>query len=344
MDGSISRRFGFLITALSLFTVLFMMLRRKRIPGVARGPAWRLTGVIFGTIFFLMFTPTKWIHHFGLFAAVGAAMAALATVMVSRTVLRSARNRVAFLAALLFVTALIFASTNGWWYVSSFGVPFNNDIPSIGGITVSTIFFALFALTALWAFWLHLAGPDHKESRLARVLTAAPIPVMAGFMVLVFVASLAIGAVRQYPTYSNAWSNLRAFAGGCGLADDVLVEPDANAGFLTPVPGPAPWGPLGPLGGDKPVGFTPNAVPDRIIAEAIRLNNPQPGTDYAWDAPVKLTEPGCQRFHRSAALRARPGPGAGGRYLCRGPAAAEPAGLGLVRTACRRRRRIRWWW
>ena len=56
-------------------------------------------------------------------------------------------------------------------------------------------------------------------------------------MVVVFVGSMLIGVVRQYPTYSNASSNLRAFAGGCGLADDVLVEPDANAGFLTPLPG-----------------------------------------------------------------------------------------------------------
>ncbi len=83
VDGSLSRRFGFLITALSLFISMFIMLRRKRVPGVARGPAWRLMGVIFATIFFLMFTPTKWVHHFGLFAAVGAAMAALATVLVS---------------------------------------------------------------------------------------------------------------------------------------------------------------------------------------------------------------------------------------------------------------------
>ena len=48
VDGSLSRRFGFLITALCLFTAVFIMLRRKRIPGVARGPAWRLMGVIFG--------------------------------------------------------------------------------------------------------------------------------------------------------------------------------------------------------------------------------------------------------------------------------------------------------
>ena len=83
VDGSLSRRFGFFITALSLFASLFIMLRRERVPGVARGPVWRLIGIIFGTMFFLMFTPTKWVHHFGLFAAVGAAMAAVATVLVS---------------------------------------------------------------------------------------------------------------------------------------------------------------------------------------------------------------------------------------------------------------------
>src|SRR6185312_5781911 len=46
VDGSLSRRFGFLITALCLFTAMFIMLRRKRVPGVARGPVWRLMGVI----------------------------------------------------------------------------------------------------------------------------------------------------------------------------------------------------------------------------------------------------------------------------------------------------------
>lgn len=290
VDGSLSRRFGFLITALCLFTSMFIMLRRKRIPGVARGPAWRLMGVIFGTMFFLWFTPTKWVHHFGLFAAVGAAMAALATVLVSPAVLRWSRNRMAFLTALLFVLALCWATTNGWWYVSSYGVPFNNAKPAVAGITVSTMFFVLFAISALYTIWLHFAPRDRGEGRVARALTAAPIPVTAGFMVLVFVASMLIGVVRQYPTFSNGWSNVRAFAGGCGLADDVLVEPDANAGFLTALPGS--YGPLGPLGGEKPTGFTPNGVPDHIVAESIRMTNPMPGTDYDWDQPVKLDIPG----------------------------------------------------
>jgi arabinosyltransferase B len=290
VDGSLSRRFGFLITALCLFTAVFIMLRRKRIPGVARGPAWRLTGVIFGTMFFLMFTPTKWVHHFGLFAAVGAAMAALTTVLVSPAVLRSARNRMAFLAAVMFVMALCFATTNGWWYVSSYGVPFNAMMPKIGGITVSTIFFILFAITAMYATWLHFAPRDRGDSRLEHALTAAPVPIAAGFMVLVFVGSMVAGIVRQYPTYSNGWANIRAFTGGCGLADDVLVEPDTNAGFMSPQPGD--YGPLGPLGGANPVGFTPNGVPEHTVAEAIRITPEQPGTDYDWDAPTKLKAPG----------------------------------------------------
>ncbi|MGA5462709.1 arabinosyltransferase domain-containing protein [Mycobacterium sp. NPDC050041] len=288
VDAAISRRFAFLFTALCLFPALFMMLRRKRIAGIARGPAWRLMGIIFATIFFLMFTPTKWIHHFGLFAAVGGAMAALTTVLMSRTVLRSARNRMAFLALVFFVLALCFASVNGWWYVSNYGVPFNNSVPQLGGVTVSAVFFVLFAVAALWAFWLHVSG--RRESRVVDRLTAAPVPLAAGFMVVVFVASMAVGVVRQYPTYSNGWANVRAFVGGCGMADDVLVEPDSNAGFLRAAPGR--YGPLGPLGGTDPVGFSPNGVPDRIIAEAIRLNNPQPGTDADWNGPRRLPRPG----------------------------------------------------
>ncbi|OHV03801.1 arabinosyltransferase domain-containing protein [Mycobacterium talmoniae] len=290
VDGSLSRRFGFLIAALCLFTAVFIMLRRKRVPGVARGPAWRLMGVIFATMFFLMFTPTKWVHHFGLFAAVAAAMAALTTVLVSPAVLRWSRNRMAFVAAVLFLLALCFATTNGWWYVSSYGVPFNSSMPRLGGITVSTVFFALFAAAAVYAIWLHFAPRDRGEGRVARALTAAPVPVAAGFMVCVFVASMVAGIVRQYPTYSNGWANVRAFAGGCGLADDVLVEPDANDGFMPPLPGE--YGALGPLGGTGAVGFSPDGVPEHTVAEAIRMTMTKPGTDYDWDAPTTLKTPG----------------------------------------------------
>ena len=184
-------------TVLSLFTSMFIMLRRKRVPGVARGPAWRLMGVIFSSMFVLMFAPTKWVHHFGLFAAVGAAMAALATVLVSREVLRWSRNRMTVVTAVLFLLALTFATTNGWWYVSSYGVPFNSTIPEIGGISVSTGFLALFVISAIYTGWLHFAARTHGEGRFTRALTRAPIPVAAGLMVIVNFASMITGVVRQ---------------------------------------------------------------------------------------------------------------------------------------------------
>ncbi len=170
-DAAVSRRFGILITMACLFPSILLLLRRKRIAGIATGPVWRLMGVIFATLFLLTFAPTKWIHHFGLFAAVGAAMAAVATVLLGPTVLRSVRNRVAFVAIVFFVLAVCFASTNGYWYVSSYGVPFNDSSPHWGPITVSMVLFALCLLTAGYAGWLHLAAPMRPESRLARRVT-----------------------------------------------------------------------------------------------------------------------------------------------------------------------------
>ncbi len=289
-DAALSRRFGILITMACLFPSMLMLLRRKRIPGIATGPTWRLMGVIFATLFLLTFAPTKWIHHFGLFAAVGAAMAAVATVLFGPTVLRSARNRMAFLSVVFFVLALCFASTNGFWYVSSYGVPFNDSSPHWGPVTASTVLFALCLLTAAYAGYLHLASPGEPEPRWTRVLTTAPVPLAAGFMVVVVAGSMLAGAIKEYPSYSNGWANLRELAGGCGLADDVLVESDANAGFLTPIPGR--YGALGPLGGTDPVGFSPDGVPEHTLAEAVWQSTARAGTDYDWDAPTALDQPG----------------------------------------------------
>jgi arabinosyltransferase B len=289
-DAALSRRFGILITMACLFPSILLLLRRKRIRGLATGPVWRLMGVIFATLCLLTFAPTKWIHHFGLFAAVGAAMAAVATVLLGPTVLRSPRNRMAFLAVVFFVLALCFASTNGFWYVSSYGVPFNDSSPHWGPVTVSAVLFALCLLTAGYAGWLHLAASARPEPRVTRMLTTAPVPVAAGLMVVVCAGSMLTGAIKEYPSYSNGWADLRELAGGCGLADDVLVEPDANTGFLTPMPGR--YGLLGPLGGTGPIGFDPDGVPEHTLAEAIWQDQAKSGTDYDWDAPTALDEPG----------------------------------------------------
>ena len=49
-------------------------------------------------------------------------------------------------------------------------------------------------------------------------------------------ASLTLGMINQYPAWSVGRSNLQALTGKtCGLADDVMVEQDPNAGMLAPV-------------------------------------------------------------------------------------------------------------
>ena len=77
----------------------------------------------------MMFTPTKWTHHFGVFAGLAGSLGALAAVAVTAAAMKSRRNRAMFTAAVLFVMALSFATVNGWWYVSNFGVPWSNQFP-----------------------------------------------------------------------------------------------------------------------------------------------------------------------------------------------------------------------
>ena len=60
-----------------------MLLRKNHIPGTALGPTRRLVGVAFASLLLLMFTPTKFTHHFGVFAGFGAAVGAVVAIAVA---------------------------------------------------------------------------------------------------------------------------------------------------------------------------------------------------------------------------------------------------------------------
>ncbi|MDQ3990286.1 MAG: arabinosyltransferase domain-containing protein, partial [Actinomycetota bacterium] len=91
-DGSLTRRFPVLLLFLCLGTCLAVLLRRGAVPGAGLGPSRRLIGTVAISLFVIALTPTKWTHHFGAFASVGAALAALTALATSAGVLRSARN------------------------------------------------------------------------------------------------------------------------------------------------------------------------------------------------------------------------------------------------------------
>lgn len=287
VDGSLSRRFAFLIMLLCLFTTMLVLLRRRQVPGIASGPTWRLMGVVFGTIFFMMFNPTKWTHHFGAYAGIAGSLAAVTAVAVSASALRARKNRAIFLAGLLFVLAVAFSGINGYWYVSSFGVPWFDKRISLHGYQSNTLMLVLFGLALALVAWAALredyAGPQPSaksvRGKRIRKFAAIPLTVVAAMMVLLEVFSLVKGAMAQYPAYSLARSNFDAVQGSsCGLANDVLVEPnvDKGNGLLTPIIDPANPPKNGdPLAGADPVGFDPNGVPEKLSADTIEV---KPGT------------------------------------------------------------------
>lgn len=268
-DGSVARRFAVLALVLALAVSVAMMLRRGHIPGTAAGPSRRIIGITVISFIAIMFTPTKWTHHFGVFAGLAGSLGALAAVAVLPAAMRSRRNRMVFAAAVLFVMALAFASVNGWWYVSNFGVPWSNQFPE-WRLGFTTVLFGLSVLALIAAAWLHFStgpGGDGAPRRRWSRLAGYPLAAAAWLLVAFEVLSLTLGMISQYPAWSVGRSNLEALTGKtCGLADDVMVEQDPNGGMLTPVGVPIGDG----LGQVTAEGFTPGGVPADVSAEPVQ--------------------------------------------------------------------------
>ncbi|MGU3436092.1 arabinosyltransferase domain-containing protein [Actinomycetes bacterium M1A6_2h] len=265
-DGSLARRFGvFVLVTAVVITIAVMLRKRGRIPGTAGGPARRLIGITIGAMLLMMWTPTKWTHHFGVYAGLAGSMAVLLAVAVGPSVVRSRRNRLLFASGILFLLALDFRGPNGYWYVSSYGVPWFDKPPSISGHGLSTGFLGLTVLGLLAALYFHVRDPyTHPAAPTARLWKIPPLTVAAAAVVLFEVLSLAKGAVTQYPAYSVGRSNVDALMGNsCGLANDVLVETDPNASMLIPVSGDVAGG----LAGTESVGFTPNGVAGDLTSD-----------------------------------------------------------------------------
>ena len=238
-DGSVARRFAVLTLLLALAVAVAMTLRKGRIPGTALGPSRRIIGITIISFLAMMFTPTKWTHHFGVFAGLAGSLGALAAVAVSAAAMRSRRNRTMFAAAVLFVTALSFATVNGWWYVSNFGVPWSNDFPKYK-IGFTTILLGLSVVALLVAAWFHFSGRDSSPPdggrRRWRPIAQAPLAIATWALVIFEVASLTFAVTSQYPAWTVGRSNLEALTGKtCGMAEDVLVEQNPNDGLLTPI-------------------------------------------------------------------------------------------------------------
>ncbi|WP_438825433.1 arabinosyltransferase domain-containing protein [Corynebacterium heidelbergense] len=280
-DGSFARRFTVLMMFFCFGVVIASMLHnRGRVPGAAKGPSTRLVLVILGTMFFMTFTPTKWTHHFGVYAGIGGALAGLAAVAASHMALRSRRNRVLFTGATLLLFAFTLSGTNGWWYISSFGVPWWDKTIQFAGIEASTVMLVLSLLVLVWGVVIGFLSDaktaraetsqeledinraERKRTKRFAGVAAAPIGVITAFVVVFSLASMGKGMLSQWPAYSVGKGNLMSLAGKtCELASDVRVERDTNDSFLQAADGS---GLKDSLVAPDSRGFEPNNIPTRI--------------------------------------------------------------------------------
>jgi len=291
VDSSLTRRFSVLVLLLCLFGMLTVLLRRGGVPGIAKGPVWRLIGTTAVGLMLLTFTPTKWAVQFGAFAGLAGALGAVTAFAFSRVGLHNRRNLALYVTALLFVLAWATSGNNGWFYVGGYGVPWFDKQPVIASHPVTTMFLVLAIATGLLAGWLHFrmdytGHTEVADNRRNRILSSTPLLVVALIMVVLEVGSMAKAAAGRYPAYTTAKANVDTVfsAASCAMADDVLVEPDTNAGTLQPVSGQQ-FGQYGPLGGTDPVGFTPNGISDTLEPpEPVTAN---PGTVNSDGSPNK---------------------------------------------------------
>ncbi|GAA3948016.1 arabinosyltransferase EmbA [Gordonia caeni] len=281
-DGSIARRIPVLLLYAGAIVTAAVLLRRGKIDGVHARRAWRLVGAFAVTLILFFFVPVKWTIQFGVFAGLGAALAATGTLAVAQSAARSSRNLTVFVAGLLFGLAAVAAGYNSWPYVSRYDISWFDQAPSLAGQQVSSMLLVLAVIAVAVALWQtlrldyvankgmahHGAGqPDSVADRRRMAVASSPITVIAAVMVLATLALFAKSAVTRGDAMTTLSHNVHAVSGdSCGMADQVLAEPDPNANLLTPADGRTQSAALAGTGG---VGFTPDGVAGDLSPEPI---------------------------------------------------------------------------
>ncbi len=269
VDGSMTRRFPMFIFIFSVILILWALARYGRVNGAESGPVQRLVMIIGLSTFFFMFTPTKWTHHFGIYAGIGGAAAAVGAVVLSQVAMRSVRNRTLAIAAVLFIMSLTLAGWNAWWYVSSFGVPWWDRTVQLKGVEANTVMLvitlAVLLVGVIQALRHQDTEPVANRGRWTGIMSA-PIAVVSVLMVAFSCLTFLKAFVDQAPAYSVGMGNVKTFAGNsCGLGGEVLLETNTNDSFLTPAGGVA----LGQsLDAGEHRGFNPEGVPAYITSES----------------------------------------------------------------------------
>ena len=257
--GSFARRAAVLtcLLALAWFAVLAVAARARRVPLpaplVLTASATALGFVSLGL------TPSKWTHHFGTLAGVGAAFLGLLLVTaapLTRDVLRGARLPpvvpLAAAGSAAVVCALVWHGPNSWPYAWLDGVAAAYVRPSLGGLTFDhpLLWLALVAVAVL------IVRRVARPLGVGRAVVRAVPLVLAGSLaasVVTAVGVFAVAGFRGTPPGSVWAQNVADPAGTrCGATAGVRVLDVARATTLVPVSGPGNAEGFSPGGGFFP--------------------------------------------------------------------------------------------
>jgi arabinosyltransferase C len=270
--GSAGKRLPVLLTVALAVPVLVLLARHGRAV-LPRREQLVLAGAPVGLLL-LALTPSKWTHHFGALAGLGAAFLVVAvTALVTEARGRDPRTLAVGLGGgtlVALAAGLSFAGPNTWWAYSDFGMAFSDG--PLWPLSNPLLWLAAAgAVLALWAGWRRRSpGPGGGRADVAGVGVAAVPAVLAvlaaATSVALLLATFLAAPLRRGDGYSLPAQNLAALRGSsCGIEDHVQVHQELPAGVLEPVPG------VTRLDGFVAQGGYPAA-----------LAPPQPGARYLW--------------------------------------------------------------
>ncbi len=240
VEGALNRRVPILLMLFCLVALAALLLYR-RTPGLAAAANRRLAICSALYLVALMFTPTKWTHHFGALAGFGVLLITVVVHTIARGALRAVWARSVTVAVLAAVVALALSAPDRWWYISGLGVLWTRDNPSVAGFSVANLVLAGGVLLAvaggLVGTWRH-AGDRPADQRAVRWLPSAGslLVLVTVATVLLEVGSMVQAVAKRWDTYTIGRANLASLTGRtCGLEDWLGAEPDRGAGVLRPV-------------------------------------------------------------------------------------------------------------
>ncbi|WP_344416470.1 arabinosyltransferase domain-containing protein [Amycolatopsis minnesotensis] len=246
VEGALNRRVPMLLMLFSM-AVLGALLINHRVPGLVESATRRLVVSSGLYLVALMFTPTKWTHHFGALAGFGALLTALLVHTVAKGALRSVWARSVSLALLAGVVALAVSAPNRWWYVSALNVRWVDEAPTARGYLVGNLVLvaglAIAAAGGVIGTW-RTSGGRPADQRALRWLPSSGWLIVAVAIVVVVaeVGTMAQAVTVRWHSYSIGRANLASLTGtgSCGIEDWLEVEPDVGASVLHPVAGSPP--------------------------------------------------------------------------------------------------------